>query len=359
MMEKRGARRVNDMRQKNITVLEDTLHILDQGSYTLGADRQELKLSRAQMEAVTVYLPQDVAAIRKSMDVSHVHVIGRCGYGCENADSFRVAMDRYKELPDLWEERSAKPILVLNLANPVHPGGGVRNGAKAQEEDLCRRSSLLLSLESGDANAYYAYNRALDTYMGSDAVMISPQVEIIKDENGQLLPETVIVAVMTCAAPMLKYGMEGYTPKAYEAMVYQRITGMLKVAAYLGYRHLVLGAFGCGAFRNDARVISDLFYKALKDLDFDGMKEHDLFRRIDFAVMDHTEEQYNFKEFARNFTNFYREEDQKPTKETLERLAALKDEDIEYDDDCPELTPQMQKALAQAVAQRNQLRKEQ
>lgn len=114
------------MRQKNITVLEDTLHILDQGSYTHGADRQDLKLTRAQMEAVTVYLPQDVAAIRKSMDVSHVHVIGRCGYGCENADSFRVAMDRYKELPDLWEERSAKPILVLNLANPVHPGGGVR-----------------------------------------------------------------------------------------------------------------------------------------------------------------------------------------------------------------------------------------
>lgn len=47
--------------------------------------------------------------------------------------------------------------------------------------------------------------------------------------------------------------------------------------------------------------------------------------------------------------------DQKPTKETIKRLSELKDEDIVYDDDCPELTPKMQKALACAVAQRNRL----
>ena len=47
--------------------------------------------------------------------------------------------------------------------------------------------------------------------------------------------------------------------------------------------------------------------------------------------------------------------DQKPTKKTIKRLSELKDEDIVYDDDCPELTPKMQKALACAVAQRNRL----
>jgi len=46
-------------------------------------------------------------------------------------------------------------------------------------------------------------------------------------------------------------------------------------------------------------------------------------------------------------------ENQKPTEETLKRLSTLKDEDIVYDDDCPEMTPKMQKALACAVAQRN------
>ena len=48
---------------------------------------------------------------------------------------------------------------------------------------------------------------------------------------------------------------------------------------------------------------------------------------------------------------------QKPSKETLKRLSELKDEDIVYDDDCPEMTPKMQKALACAVAQRNRLLK--
>lgn len=55
-------------------------------------------------------------------------------------------------------------------------------------------------------------------------------------------------------------------------MVYGRITGMLKVAAHLGYEVLILGAFGCGAFLNDAHVVSDLFYKALKEFDYDGME---------------------------------------------------------------------------------------
>lgn len=49
--------------------------------------------------------------------------------------------------------------------------------------------------------------------------------------------------------------------------------------------------------------------------------------------------------------------DQKPSKETLKRISELRDEDIVYDEDCPELTPKMQKALACAAAQRNRLRK--
>ena len=302
------------MRQDNISMLQDTLAILNRGYYTKNGRKIPCKLSREQMEEARVFLPKEVQAVCSSKEFAHVHVIGRCGYACENMDSFSLARKRFGMLPEL--DRKER-ILVLNLANPVNPGGGVRRGAKAQEEDLCRKSSLLLSLEGVNAAPYYEYNRALNTYMGSDAVMINPQVEIIKDENGDLLDETLVVAVMTCAAPMLLYGMEGMTQEQYESMMLGRITGMLKVAAYLGYRRLVLGAFGCGAFRNDARVVSDLFYKALKEFDYDGMKEKDMFRRIDFAVLDRTEDQYNFKEFSRNFAHFYRDEDQEDTNRAL------------------------------------------
>ncbi|MDD6700710.1 TIGR02452 family protein [Mogibacterium kristiansenii] len=152
--------------------------------------------------------------------------------------------------------------------------------------------------------------------------MIAPYVEIIKDANGDLLDDTVVVSVLTCAAPMISHGKEGMSESEYEDMVYNRIMGMLKCVAYLGYRHLVLGAWGCGAFGNDAHVISDLFYKALKEMNYNKLREKDLFRRIDFAVLDRTQDQYNFKEFNRNFAfdNFYRDEDQQEMDEAMKRI---------------------------------------
>ena len=92
----------------------------------------------------------------------------------------------------------------------------MRKGAKAQEEDLCRKSSLILSLESDTARKYYNYNSNLHTRMGSDAVMITPKVEIIKDDRGNLLDDSVIVSVMTCAAPDLRFGREGMSQQKYE-----------------------------------------------------------------------------------------------------------------------------------------------
>ena len=297
------------MRTDSINMLDDTLKILDRGFYYLDGKEIPLKLSPAQMREISVYLPEDVQKIRNSKEYDQLHLLGniRINVDCENMDSYSLATKRMKNVKYPLPEGS-KPVLVLNFANPVNPGGGVRRGAKAQEEDLCRKSSLLLSLESQEAAAYYKYNKSLHSYMSSDAIMITPQVEIIKDEKGNLLPESVVVAVMTCAAPLLSYGMEGLTDQQYQDLFYNRITGMLAVAAYLGYRELVLGAFGCGAFGNDAKVVSDLFYKALKEFDYGGSKAKDFFNQIDFAVMDHSQSQYNFKEFSRNFSDFYRNE---------------------------------------------------
>ena len=301
------------MRGNHISMLQDTLDILVKGSYQLQGRTIRLKLSPSQMEEVEVYLPEDVQRVCNAKDFMHNHVHGRCEYGCENIDSFSLAQKRtaaYSSDPG----KKKKPVLVLNLANPVRPGGGVRNGAKAQEEDLCRKSSLLLSLESWKAETYYGYNRSLHTYLGSDAVMLHPQVEIIRDENGELLPETILVAVMSCAAPMLIHGhAEGLTQAQYEKLMYDRITGMLKVAAYRGYSDLVLGAFGCGAFENDARVVSDLFCEALKAFEYDGMRADDVFRWIRFAVLCHSDNLYNYKEFSRNFDHF--DQDEKRTGE--------------------------------------------
>lgn len=294
---------------QEVNCLRDTMHILAQGYYIKDGKKVPLQLSRDEREKARVFLPPEVHALESYKPDQRIFTIGRCGYSCENIDTFTKARNNYRDFRYLFTDRD-KEILVLNFANPIHPGGGVRQGAKAQEEDLCRTSSLLCSLESKEAAPYYQYNRKLHTYMGSDAVMITPKVEIIKDAAGNLLDESVIVAVMTCAAPILRHGLEGLSEQQYKALFYNRITGMLRVAAVCGYRYLVLGAFGCGAFGNDAEVVSDLFYKALKNFNLGGMRDADWFTRIDFAVLSKSPDLYNYKAFYRNFggRNFYREE---------------------------------------------------
>ncbi len=283
-------------KEEKLAMLRDTLNIFEQEYY---GDRS-LKLTRQEREYAMVFLPGDL----KNLEMKFLVPLEdhKCRFDCRNEDSFSCAR-RVKE------EENGADVLVLNLANPVNPGGGVRRGATAQEEDLCRKSSLLLSLESEYAEKYYRYNRSLrrkdkrpeQTLMGSDAAIITPQVEIVKDENGKLLEDSVIVSVLSCAAPMVRFGLEGMTQQEYEEMMYNRILNILVVSAYLGYQNLVLGAFGCGAFYNDSRLVSDLFKKAFDELELNGYGTDQLFSRVDFAVLGKGESIKNYNEFYRNF----------------------------------------------------------
>ena len=282
----------------NIEILEDTLQILDAGHYELNGEDVKLQLSKERMEASHVLLPADVQDIC-NRKLTRAALPGECQISCVKQDSYVAAIEMLRGRQDA--DRQSKPVLVLNFANPVNIGGGVYKGARAQEEDLCRRSSLLRSLETPHSLRYYSYNRKIHTHMGSDAMVFSPEVEIFRDERGVLMDETVIVAVLTCAAPMITYSMEGMSESEYREMFYNRIVGMLKCAAYFGYEDLVLGAWGCGAFGNDAAIVSDLFYRALKEFDWAGLHAYDLFNTIVFAIRSRGEESYNYKEFNRNY----------------------------------------------------------
>ena len=143
------------MKMNNVAILNHTLETLERGFYfTKSGKRVSLQLTPKQMKECTVYFPEKIHKLGKNSKASHVYVLGDVYVGCENADSFSVArvqaMDTSVFLSDDYEKR----VLVLNFANPVHPGGGVRRGARAQEEGLCRTSSLLLSLEGREARKY-------------------------------------------------------------------------------------------------------------------------------------------------------------------------------------------------------------
>ena len=272
-----------------IQFLNDTLRICQQRTYSTGKREVVLPLTEQQIRSVRVFLPEELKKIEKLVRPKPDCGKPLCRFSCENTDSFTMALKRKKE--------SGTTPLVLNFANGIYPGGGVRMGATAQEEDLCRCSSLLLSLESSQASEYYQYNRSLQSCMGSDAMIWTRDVVVVKNSQGQLLDEPQLVSVLSCSAPYVSKGMDGLTRSQYELLMGDRISRILICAYHLGYRDLVLGAFGCGAFGNDPHLVARLFYQKLKRMDADGMR----FDHIDFAVKVRTENDPNFIEFNAYF----------------------------------------------------------
>lgn len=204
----------------------------------------------------------DLETMQK-MAQHHQNMNGKCNITVSGDDSFQAARKMVKT--DFSEN-----VLVLNFANAVSQGGGVRIGARAQEEDLCRTSTLYNSLVSEEAYPFYDYNRQNDlNVQGSDTAIYSPNVYIIKDENYHDIAP-VKVSVVTMSAPINGYGMNMST------IFDQRIYKLLCLAEKLKHRNLVLGAWGCGAFGNDAEIVAELFRK--------NLEKFDSFEQIVFAV---------------------------------------------------------------------------
>ena len=233
-----------------------------------------------------VLLPEDVE-ILKQTSIVETKVSGKCKVTCEDTDTYTKACQLYKELKP-WEIDEPNRIMVLNFANPYIPGGGVRRGARAQEEDLCRRSSLLLSLETEEAKKYYSYNRKhtmKDEYgneYGTNSMILTPFVEVIKDIHYKENVEYARLAVLTAAAPIIRDKWK--VSEVYLDLMYQRISSMLYCAAAYGYTHLVLGAWGCGAFGNDPETVAELFCDVIDNFRYNRKDVHQLFETISFAV---------------------------------------------------------------------------
>ena len=278
------------MRDKLITILASTLNITKHGYYNYEGKMVELPSSAEERMECTVLLPGE---IRQLPDTEVTASASPCEITVINADTFSAAAD--------WVEKGYDRVLALNLANPVNPGGGVARGAVAQEEDLCRRSSLLPVLESDKAKPYYTYNRGLNTYMGSDAVILTPHVDVFRDPDLQKREYPFTVGVITAAAPMVSLGYEGMTMEEYSRMFETRIENLLKCCAYFGYKNLVLGAWGCGAFGNDAKAVAKMFHNVIDRMEYSGHTCRELFEHITFAVLC-VHRTYNYEMFRREFT---------------------------------------------------------
>jgi uncharacterized protein (TIGR02452 family) len=182
----------------------------------------------------------------------------------------------------------------LNFASARHPGGGFLGGARAQEESLARASALYACI---NGNPMYAYHQRHSDAMYSNYASYSPDVPVLRDDDGELLAEPYLCAFITSPAVNAKVVRERRQASASQirAAMKKRVEKVLTVAAIHGHESLVLGAWGCGVFGNDCGEIADLFASAL-DTTFAGAFAH-----VVFAVLDTSPERRFIGPFASRF----------------------------------------------------------
>lgn len=177
--------------------------------------------------------------------------------------------------------------LVLNMASYFCPGGGVHSGAKAQEEDLCRRSNLLQSLYSFHESTYEIFgNRKPVTYkypIPKYGGIYTPGVTVFRADTGYgYLKDPYkcsVVSVSAIKRPRLTDS--GDLTEEDKIVMKGKIRSIFRIAILHNHQNLVLGAFGCGAYGNPPKTVALLFKEVMRESEFRGA-----FKRIIFAVID-------------------------------------------------------------------------
>ncbi|MBK8014528.1 MAG: TIGR02452 family protein [Deltaproteobacteria bacterium] len=171
-------------------------------------------------------------------------------------------------------------LVLLNFASAVNPGGGFLGGSKAQEEDLCRSSGLYRTLLRQPE--YYRFHRAHRSPLYSDHLIFSPNVPFFKiDGSGAWLDAPFLASVITAPAPNLG-AIEREAPAdraLIEATFERRWTNVFAVAEATSHRILLLGAWGCGVFRNEPELVAQTAKRALFSARFS-----ECFERVVFAI---------------------------------------------------------------------------
>lgn len=200
-----------------------------------------------------------------------------------------------------------KKVCILNFASATNPGGGVVKGSSAQEEAICRCSTLYPNLNEPKMwNGFYRPHRQELNPLHNDDCIYTPGVIAFKSDTDypQMLPlnRCYKVNVITCAAPNLREkpsnGMNSgdgdmavkISNDDLQELHEKRMRRVLEITAKKGNDVVILGAFGCGAFRNPPEVVA----RAMKTV----VEEYrNAFETIEFAVYCSPWDDSNYRPF--------------------------------------------------------------
>ena len=187
---------------------------------------------------------------------------------------------------------------VLNLADAYAACGGYHKGSNAQEESLCRQSTLSQSLyqyyKAQQAEAVSVpFRKAAYPMDMRNGGIYSPRVKVFR--NGpitgyELIPQPWEMSVISVAALDFnaKHGKNrdlmtpnGGFKKEGEEILKEKIRTIYRIGLANGHDSLVLGAFGCGAFNLDPECVAFFFRQILTEDEF-----RNKYRLISFAILE-------------------------------------------------------------------------
>ena len=216
--------------------------------------------------------------------------------------------------------QAGKRVCVLNFADWTTPGGWVLKGASAQEESLCRCSTLYSCISDPKVENFYASHKAEKKknpmhILHNDDLIYTPDVTVFKSDTDmpEVLPEEewYQVDVISCAAPRLRLRSAdqkklGLTSEVLEIeeeklreILDSRIRRIMESALYCScgsIEVMILGGFGCGAFRNPPELVAQVFNKVVNDFIYD-------FKVIEFPIFHKNKEVANYEAFCKYITS--------------------------------------------------------
>lgn len=272
-------------------IARETLDIMRQGYYELPVPGQGMR---------QIDIRQDMEwSIEKSILITPAQgeeIRRQYGISCSGPEEFKRADTVVENIATVEAVRKLASqgktrIGVLNFASAKNPGGGFLNGAMAQEESLAASGTLYRTLTVHEE--YYRENRACRSMIYTNYGIYSPEVVFFRD-GSFCLAEPVKASVLTLpAVNMGQVVQKGEDTEEARKAMRQRMELALCVFASQGAKNLVLGAYGCGVFRNDPAHVA-MWWKEL----LEGRMER-YFDSVFYAVLDRSKGQSCIKAFLK------------------------------------------------------------
>ena len=199
-----------------------------------------------------------------------------------------------------------KRIAVLNFASATTPGGGVTKGSSAQEECLCRVSTLYDCISNADMfEKFYKPHRDELNALHNDDIIYTPNVLVLKNDDYITYDplDRYYVDIITCAAPNLRERpSNGFnsgdgnravkiSDSELEKIHIKRGRKILEAATANKNEVVILGAFGCDAFMNKPEVVANAYKQIIEEF-------KNAFETIEFAVYCSPRDESNFRIFS-------------------------------------------------------------